>query len=181
MAIAKKTVLITGCGDAGIGSGLAIAFNKRGYHVFATARNTAKMSDLQDLSDITFLKLDVTNKDSIAAAAEEISAQTGGKLDVLVNNAARGYNMPLLDEDLDNARNMFDTNVWGCVAVVQGFIQLLIKARGTAVFISSVAGYLTMPCFGKCGYSPIWKPKGKFQKSDFPSLARYVRRLQGRA
>lgn len=49
----KGSVLITGCSDGGIGSALAIVFQQRGYHVFATTCNIDKMSELRGLSNIT--------------------------------------------------------------------------------------------------------------------------------
>lgn len=90
-----RTVLITGCSDGGLGAGLAIQFHKRGDRVFATARNPAKMASLTALGIETF-KLDVLSDESIKACVEEVSALTGGKLNMLVNNAGAGYSMPVV-------------------------------------------------------------------------------------
>lgn len=48
--------------------------------------------------------------------------------------------MPLLDVDVNVSRKIFDVNVFGLLETIQKFAPLLIAARGTVVFISSVAG-----------------------------------------
>lgn len=62
--------------------------------------------------------------------------------------------MPLLDEDIEVARRIFDTNVWGTLAVTQAFAPFLIKARGTLVNVTSISGYLNIPWMGM--YSHIF-------------------------
>ncbi|KAK9368620.1 NAD(P)-binding protein [Lipomyces kononenkoae] len=148
--MAKGQVLITGCSDDGIGYGLALTFQQQGYHVFATARNPDKMSKLKGLPNITLLTLDVENTAHITAAVEAVKEFTGGTgtLDYLINNAARIHFMPILDEDLDTLRELFDTNVWGPLAITQAFAPLLINAKGAVVFITSVSGYVNVPYMG---------------------------------
>ncbi|KAF2686804.1 NAD(P)-binding protein [Lentithecium fluviatile CBS 122367] len=139
------TVLITGCSDGGIGSALATVFQQRGYHVLATTRDIAKMSAISALPNVTLLKLDVTKPEDIKAAANAVSERTDGKLDVLISNAAINHFMPMLDEDIARAKALFDTNTWGPVALTQAFATLLIKAKGMAVFITSISGYVNTP------------------------------------
>lgn len=144
----KGSALITGCSDDGIGYGLAVAFQQRGCHVFATARNPDKMSKLKDLENVTLLAMDVTDKAQIEAAVEKVRDQTGGSLNYLVNNAGRNHFMPILDQDLDAARELYETNVLGPIAVTQAFAPLLIQAKGMLAFITSIAGYLHVPYMG---------------------------------
>lgn len=144
----KDSILITGCGDGGIGSSLAHVFQQRGYHVFATNREPNKMASLKDLPNVTLLALDVTNKSHIQDAVEAVSSQTSGKLFRLVNNAARNHFMPLLDDDIDAAEAIFETNVWGPLAVTQAFAPLFIEAQGTLVSITSIAGHGAIPTMG---------------------------------
>ena len=87
--MAQKTVLITGCSAGGIGDALAKAFHRRGLRVFATARNLAKVKQLQGLGIDVFL-LDVVDEESIKQAVKRVSAETGGTLDILVNNSGGG-------------------------------------------------------------------------------------------
>jgi 1-acylglycerone phosphate reductase len=153
--MAKQSVLITGCSDDGIGYGIALACQERGLHVFATARNTAKMTKLKDLANVTFLTLDVTNKDHINAAVEEVQKQTGGTLNYLVNNAGHNHWMPILDEDLQETRDLFETNLWGPLSVTQAFAPLVIKAKGTITFITSISGYINVPWMGEYTTKPF--------------------------
>lgn len=145
----RVTVLITGCSDGGIGSALALVLQKRGLHVFATARDPSKMSNLNGLSNITTLTLDVVNSADIRAAVELVTKQTGGTLNYLISNAGRNHFMPILDEDLNVVKNLFEVNFYGPLAITQAFAPLLIKAKGMAVYITSVSGYINVPFMGR--------------------------------
>lgn len=157
----SKTVLITGCSAGGAGSSLALAFASKGLHVFATARDLSKMSHLNENPNITLIHLDVTSSSSIASAVKTVTIATqgtrdnnqSGKLDYLVNNAAVSFTMPILDTNIEFARKMFDTNVWGFLAVTQAFAPLLIAAKGHIANVCSVAGYCNSPWMGSYGAS----------------------------
>jgi len=87
--MSKKTVLITGCSEGGIGHSLALEWHNRGYRVFATARRLEAMEALSR-TGIECLAMDVTDSASLEKVAEDVSQRTGGTLDVLVNNAGQG-------------------------------------------------------------------------------------------
>ena len=152
--MAPKSVLITGCSEGGIGSALAEAFQKRDIHVFATARDSSKMSHLERLPNVKLITLDPTSESSVQAAVENVRAQTAGTLDYLVNNAGQTIIMPTLDFDVETAKNMYDINVWGMIRVTQAFTPLVIAAKGTIVNISSIATSVNTPWMGKLGKSP---------------------------
>ncbi|PVI03134.1 NAD(P)-binding protein [Periconia macrospinosa] len=139
----KKTVLITGCSEGGIGHALAVEYQKRGHTVFATARSLSKMGKLGSLPNVHTITLDVTNPSSIAAAAKEVEAKGG--LDILVNNAGGQYHMPILDMDLEKGRQLFEVNVWGVIAVTQAFAGMLVKSKGVVANVGSIAGLLPLP------------------------------------
>lgn len=122
----KLTILITGCSPGGIGAALATTLHDAGHHVYATARDPAKLKPLAERGIIT-LPLDISSAASIASVVSSVSASTAGAagLDMLVNNAAASYSMPVADVSLDEARKLFDTNVWGQIAVTQAFLPLL--------------------------------------------------------
>ncbi|OTB07722.1 hypothetical protein M426DRAFT_228230 [Hypoxylon sp. CI-4A] len=143
----RKSVLITGCSAGGIGPALAEVFHEKGYHVFATARDVSKIpQNLSEADNVTVLALDVLYPDSIAAAVESVKRETGGTLDVLVNNSGRSFSLPALDVSIEEGKKMFDTNFWGAFAMLQAFGPLLIEARGCLVNNCSANAYAPMPC-----------------------------------
>lgn len=145
----RKTVLITGCSEGGIGSALAKEFASQDYHVFATARNMNKMSHFQDMIGIEAVQLDPTSAESVEAARRVVETKTGGRLDVLVNNAGQAYSCPILDTDIDQAKEVYDINVWGALRVTKAFSGMMIAAKGTIVFNSSIASVGRFPWLGK--------------------------------
>ncbi|KAK6834942.1 short-chain dehydrogenase/reductase [Apiospora arundinis] len=153
----KTTVLLTGCSEGGIGFALAQEYHRRGCRVIATARNPAKMQALltgRDTEGLTLVQLDVVDPASIQEAVRAVTDLTKDlSLDILVNNAGGGYQAPLLDADLNEARRLFDVNVWGVLAVTQAFAPLLAASasagrRPRVVNIGSVAGIVPVPWQG---------------------------------
>lgn len=135
----KRSVLITGCSDGGLGAALAVAFHEAGLKVHATARDPSKMADLKSRG-IEILQLDVLDESSIAACVSKISS-----LDILINNAGAAYSMPVSDLSISETRKLFDLNVFSYIAVSQAFMPFLIKSKGMIVNQTSVAGVCTIP------------------------------------
>ncbi|KAI0877413.1 NAD(P)-binding protein [Hypoxylon argillaceum] len=139
MAIPKRKVLITGCSDGGIGSALALAFHKAGYHVYATARDPAKMTELKS-QGIETLTLDTLSGESIAECVKKVPS-----LDILVNNAGRTFLMPIVDMDIAEAKKVYDINVWSHIAVTQAFMPRLLESKGMIVNQTSIGACGTLP------------------------------------
>jgi 1-acylglycerone phosphate reductase len=142
MEKSKRTVLITGCSDGGLGAALAVALHNAGLHVYATARNTSKMKELESLG-IETLALDVQSDTSIAECVAKISF-----LDILINNAGAGYSMPISDMSIPESKKLFDLNVWSNISVTQAFLPLLLKSKGIIVNHTSVASVFGLPFQG---------------------------------
>ena len=142
--ITKRTVLITGCSDGSLGAALALSFARHHFHVFATLRNPAKATSLASHPDIEILPLEVTSSSSISSCAATVEMKTGGRLDVLVNNAGLMFVMPLLDTSIEESKKMFDVNVWGLLAVTQAFAPMLVRSKGVVLNIASIAGAVRM-------------------------------------
>ena len=135
----KRTILITGCSDGGLGAALAIAFHEAGLHVYATARNASKMTHLASLG-IETLTLDVLSDESIATCVSQVP-----KLDILVNNAGASAHSAISDLSIPDAKKLFDLNVWSYLAVTQAFLPLLLKSKGIIVNQTSVTAVNAMP------------------------------------
>ena len=84
------------------------------------------------------LIVDVTDANSIAAAAAEVNEVTGGRLAGLVNNAGIALSGPIEGLDLDELRRQFEVNVFGQVAVTQALLPSIRASKGRIVFMSSV-------------------------------------------
>ncbi|KAF4218942.1 hypothetical protein CNMCM5878_004155 [Aspergillus fumigatiaffinis] len=123
----KRSILITGCSAGGVGHDLALEFAARGLRVFATARSSKSLSSLEGKGIETF-ELDVTSEESIRALKAEIAKRTGGKLDILFNNAGTMYEAPAIEADTARIRTMFDTNVFGLFDMVSSFAPLLLAS-----------------------------------------------------
>ena len=71
---------------------------------------------------------------------------------IIVNENANcltvGYAMPILDVDLDASKAVFETTLFGRVAVTQAFASLLIKSKGIIVNIGSISGFAPTPFSG---------------------------------
>ncbi|KAI9732244.1 MAG: hypothetical protein M1818_007563 [Claussenomyces sp. TS43310] len=140
MSGSKRTVLITGCSDGGLGAALAVAFHEAGLHVYATARNASKMTHIASLG-VETLTLDVLSDSSIAACVSKLSS-----LDILVNNAGAMMTMPVSDISIPEAKKLFDVNVWSYLAVAQAFLPLLLKSsNGMIVNQTSIASVTSIP------------------------------------
>lgn len=143
MGVPKRTVLITGCSAGGMGAALAKEFHSVGLLVIATARDTTKMTELTALG-IETMELDVQSSTSIAACVAKIHS-----LDLLINNAGASYTMPIADIDIDEARKLFETNVWGCIAVTQAFLPLLMDSpKALIVNHTSIGAGMSIPFQG---------------------------------
>lgn len=93
--------------------------------------------------DARVVQLDVTNQDSINAAASHIESEFG-KLDILVNNAGIAVeNVPPSELDIEVLRRTYDTNFFGVFAVTKAMLPLLRKSNaGRIVNMSSGLGSL---------------------------------------
>jgi len=147
----KRIVLITGA-TAGIGRHAALHLAARGFRVIATGRNADALSSLavEAEGDLSTLKLDVTDQSSIDAAVEMVDRITAGHgVDVLVNNAGYGDIAPMETTTDKDLRAVFETNVFGLMAVTRAFLPRMRERRGGRIInVSSLGGLFTLPLFG---------------------------------
>jgi NAD(P)-dependent dehydrogenase (short-subunit alcohol dehydrogenase family) len=139
----RKTVLITGC-SSGIGLCVAHGLKARGYRVFATARKTDDVAQLES-AGLESLPLDLADSASIDAAVTEILARTDGTLDALFNNGA--YGQPGAVEDLSRAalRELFETNLFGWHELTRRILPVMRRqGHGRIIQNSSVLGFVAL-------------------------------------
>ena len=142
----RPGVLITGC-SSGIGEATAIRFSQEGYRVYATMRNPDGMSEtlkeaLKRDEGHKVLALDVNDSVSIKRAIAEVQEESG-RIDVLINNAGISSISSIEEIEMEEAKAVFETNVFGVLRVTQEVIRGMRERRsGTVVNVSSVAGRL---------------------------------------
>lgn len=133
--------LVTGA-NKGIGKEIARQLSGAGLTVYVGSRDAARGERaVKEIGgDARLLVLDVTDAGSVAEAARQV-----GALDVLVNNAGTSGSGETPDrEDLDTFRHIYETNVFGVVAVTNAFLPTLRRSvRPRIVNISSGTGSLT--------------------------------------
>lgn len=140
MAGDKKYALVTGCTPGGIGHYLALEFAEKGFHVLGTVRDPSKYESPHPR--IQFLPLELTSNDSMRALKASVTEITGGRLDILYNNAGRNYVVPALDYDEAELHELFQANVFSVMEMCRQFTPLLIEAKGTIVQTGSLAGLM---------------------------------------
>ncbi|MET9315280.1 SDR family oxidoreductase [Kribbella sp. NPDC003505] len=133
-----KIALVTGA-NKGIGKEIARQLGQAGFTVLAGSRDPergelAVKELVAEGLDVVGLHLEVTDEQSVRAAAERVAAEYG-RLDVLVNNAAI---IPEGDDAVSRIgaavlRSAFETNVLGLVRVTQAFLPLLHQAEAARI------------------------------------------------
>jgi NAD(P)-dependent dehydrogenase (short-subunit alcohol dehydrogenase family) len=134
-----KTILITGC-SSGFGLDIAKHFLAQDWNVIATMRTPQE--NLLPASDrLRILPLDVTDAASIGQTVAD-----AGLIDVLVNNAGIGWLNALEGTPLDMVRDVFETNTFGTMAMIQAVLpQFRARRAGLIVNVTSSVTYAPLP------------------------------------
>lgn len=137
MKIENSVVLVTGA-NGGLGQEFVSQLLARGAaKVYAATRRDRDWDDPR----VVPLKLDVVD-----AAAIEAVAAAAPDVTVLINNAGIGGGYSLLGDDMDSIRHIFETNLFGPLALVRAFAPVLAANGGGAVVdIHSVMSWLASP------------------------------------
>ena len=152
MSETAEITLVTGA-NKGLGFETARRLKAQGHKVYLAARDAQRGQTAAAELGVAFIQLDVTDEDSVTQAAAELD-RLEGRLDVLINNAGiREPRLPVNDAGIPqpfkeaadltgaDAREVFDTNVFGVVRVTHAFLPLLEKsAQPVIVNVSSSMG-----------------------------------------
>jgi NADP-dependent 3-hydroxy acid dehydrogenase YdfG len=135
-----RVAVITGA-SSGIGEATARALAADGYRVALLARRADRIQALADeLGDGTIaIEADVTDRDSLVAAARRVEDELGGA-DVLVNNAGVMLLAPFTSDQREEQRQMVEVNLLGAMTATEVFLDQLRDGGGDLVNVSSVAG-----------------------------------------
>ncbi len=142
MDLSGRTALVTGA-NRGLGRHFAEQLVKRGATVYASARNPASV----DLPGVIPIALDITDPESVAAAA-----RTATGVSLLINNAGSSTGASVLTGPLEDIRLEMDTHYFGTLAVTRAFApQLAARGGGAVLNVLSVLSWVTLP--GSSAYS----------------------------
>lgn len=143
MAIIAKSIFITG-GASGLGREVARYFAAKGWHVGIADVNEAGMAQTAALLPVgmsSVHKLDVTDRAQWKTAVADFAKASGGRMDVLFNNAGiatGGAIQDMADDDIDR---MIAINLTGVISGTRAAFELLKATPGSCVlYTSSAAG-----------------------------------------
>jgi NADP-dependent 3-hydroxy acid dehydrogenase YdfG len=146
-----RVAVITGA-SSGIGEATARALAAAGHRLALLARRGDRIQALAaELGDQAIaIEADVTDRDSITAAAARVNAELGGA-DILVNNAGVMLLAPFSSDQRAELRQMIEVNLLGAITATEVFLDQLRDGGGDLINISSVAGRTARP--GNAGYA----------------------------
>ena len=145
----SKVWFITGA-SRGFGRVWAEAALERGDKVAATARNVESLAGLKEKypESVLTLELDVTRPGQAKTAIDEAYAYFG-RLDIVLNNAGYSLVGTIEEASAEDVKAMYDTNIFGALAVIKAALPLLRKQGGGHILgTSSNLGHVTLPVIG---------------------------------
>ena len=136
----RPVAIVTGA-TAGIGAATARALHAAGYQVFGTYRKLPATK----VPGVDYVACDVTSDLAVDAAVREVLAKAG-RIDLLVNNAGVGLVGAAEESSLEQAKSIFDVNLFGVIRMTKAVLPLMRQQRsGRIVNISSVMGLIPSP------------------------------------
>ncbi len=126
-----KSILITGA-STGIGRHLAETLADKGYHVYAGARKDKDLAALNEIENVTAVRLDVTKQDQVDAVVAMIQ-EKGTGLYALVNNDGVGGGGEVVDTPIEDQTFVYAVNVEGVYRTTKAFAPLIIESKGRIV------------------------------------------------
>src|SRR5881275_1464735 len=136
-----RVALVTGA-SSGIGEAAARALVEAGFTVYGTSRRAVAG---EERDAVTFLPLDVTDDESVSGAVREVLGRSG-RIDVLVNNAGLGISGAAEESSIEQARALFETNLFGSIRMTRAVLpHMREQGGGRVINVSSVLGLVPAP------------------------------------
>jgi short-subunit dehydrogenase len=137
----RPVAIVTGA-SGGIGEATARALHGAGYRVFGTSR---RAPGTRSAAGFEYLVCDVTSDESVKAAVSEVLSKAR-RVDLLVNNAGVGLVAGAEESSLEQAKSLFDVNLFGLIRMTKAVLPTMRKQRaGRIVNLSSVMGLIPAP------------------------------------
>jgi NAD(P)-dependent dehydrogenase (short-subunit alcohol dehydrogenase family) len=142
----RMTISVVTGANSGIGRAIAIHLAAQGHAVFGTVRSVDKAGKLQAMAadsgvEVSLVELDVADDASVHDGFARIMEETGGRVDVLVNNAGIGGNAVAEECPPSTYLDVMNVNLCGAVRCLQQVLPGMRERRsGCIVNITSIAG-----------------------------------------
>src|SRR5947209_9532866 len=147
MKLQGKGAVITGA-SMGIGKEIAKLFSQEGAKLVLCSRDRARTEAARQrigAQDAISVACDVSRRDQVDALVRT-AMEKYGRIDILINNAGFGLNDSLANLDMGQAKQLFDTNLFGAMECMQAVIPIMKKqGGGDIVNVSSVSGHIATP------------------------------------
>lgn len=148
MDVKDKVVIVTGA-SSGIGEASAKLLAKNGAKVVLAARSKKKLEKLsKELPGSFIITTDMTKEKEVKEMVKK-TIERFGRVDILINNAGRGYDASTEGINVETFRKIFELDVVGLLVAMQEVIPVMRRQKGgTIINISSGTALMSLPNMG---------------------------------
>ena len=148
MDVKDKVVIVTGA-SSGIGEASAKLLAKNGAKVVLAARSKEKLEKLsKELPGSFIITTDMTKEKEVKEMVKK-TIEHFGRVDILINNAGRGYDASTEEINIETFRKIFELDVVGLLVAMQEVIPVMRRQKGgTIINISSGTALMSLPNMG---------------------------------
>jgi NAD(P)-dependent dehydrogenase (short-subunit alcohol dehydrogenase family) len=170
MDVRGKVVIITGA-SSGIGLATARLLARHGAKVALAARSRDRLKQLAaGLPDSFAIPTDMTSQEDIRNMVGKVLKHFG-RVDILINNAGRGYDAPLEQIDIDKYRQLFELDVVGPLLAMQLVIPIM-RRQGSGMIVNISSGTSLMYLPNMSAYSSVKRALNSITLTAREELAR---------
>ena len=140
--VKNKNIIVTGA-SGGIGNSIIKKLNESGANLLASGTRIEKLEELKSkFNNIKILKFDISQNDKIEEFIENASAELGGNLDCIINNAGITMDNLAIIMSLDEWKKVIDINLTSTFLLSKFAIKKMLKNKsGKIINITSVVGH----------------------------------------